>query len=124
MAKVVKNEYPPPPGQIISVLPSNNLDVSETFYNRLGFNRPSEEKKGKGEEDSFRMLANGQGGYLMLCQAMEDFLIPGKNPNGLYLYTEKVDDMAAEFSVKERLGGNWSPHLDSVRTHRVIIRRS
>ena len=38
-----------------------------------------------------------KGGYPHLTDAVEGWLVPGRNPFGLYLYLEDVDSLAAEF---------------------------
>src|SRR3954470_2671459 len=88
---------PTPSGVMIAILPCSSLDASERFYNRLGFARP--DSKGPAPEwaDTYRMLSNGKGGYLHLTDAAEDWLVPGRNPFGLYLYSEDVDALAVEF---------------------------
>ncbi len=35
-----------PSDVMTAILPCNNLDVSEPFYNRLGFERPDSERQG------------------------------------------------------------------------------
>lgn len=92
-----------PTGLMIAILPCNDLDVSERFYRRLGFARMDGEKR-RGEPDTYRMLGNGKGGYLHLTDAVEGWLVPGRNPFGLYLRIEEVDDLAAEFA-NELVGG-------------------
>jgi catechol 2,3-dioxygenase-like lactoylglutathione lyase family enzyme len=77
-------------GSLVAILPCNDLDASERFYNRLGFARRDE----AGDAD-YRILANGAGGHLHLTRAVEDWLVPGRNPFGLYLYVEDVDGVAA-----------------------------
>jgi len=86
-----------PAHALIAILPCNDLDASEDFYNRLGFARPESERPAKGEEDSYRMLSDGKGGHLHLTDAVEGWLIPGRNPFGLYLYADDVDALAARF---------------------------
>jgi catechol 2,3-dioxygenase-like lactoylglutathione lyase family enzyme len=86
-----------PSGVMTAILPCNNLDASERFYNRLGFARSDRERPAPGEADSYRLLCNGRGGYLHLTDAVEGWLVPGRNPFGLYLYLEDVDALAAEF---------------------------
>ncbi|MGA8177556.1 MAG: glyoxalase, partial [Pseudolabrys sp.] len=74
-------------GTVIAILPCNDLDASERFYARLGFvriERPAEECK------TYRMLSNGKG-RLHLTTAVEGWLVPGRNPFGLYFYMEDVD---------------------------------
>jgi catechol 2,3-dioxygenase-like lactoylglutathione lyase family enzyme len=87
-----------PPHGLTAILPCNDLDASEAFYNRLGFTRPDADRPAAGEEDSYRMLSDGQGGFLHLTDAVEGWLVPGRNPFGLYLYSEDVDRLAAGFA--------------------------
>ncbi len=93
-----------PSGALTAILPCNDLDVSERFYNRLGFTR-SGHRPPPGEADTYRMLSNGSGGYLHLTDAVQGWLVPGKNPFGLYLYLEDVDALAAKFG-SEIIGKN------------------
>ena len=86
-------------GLLTAILPSNDLDASERFYNRLGFSRPDSQRPAAGESDTYRMLSNGKGGYLHLTDAVEGWLVPGKNPFGLYLHLEDVDAVAREFQT-------------------------
>lgn len=82
---------------LTAILPCNDLEASEAFYNRLGFSRPDADRPGAGEEGSYRILSDGRGGALHLTDAVEGWLIPGHNPFGLYLYSEEVDRLAAAF---------------------------
>ena len=77
---------------LTAILPCNNLDASEAFYNRLGFTRAD-----GGAWSDYRILADGKGGHLHLTPAVEGWVVPGSNPFGLYLYTEDVDQLAASF---------------------------
>ena len=79
--------------RLTAILPCNDLDASEAFYNRLGFHRP----EGAGTYEEYRMLSDGKGGEIHLQPAVKDWLVPGRNPFGLYLYTEEVDALAAIF---------------------------
>jgi hypothetical protein len=87
-----------PSHALTAILPCNDLDVSEAFYNRLGFTRPDGKKPAAGEDDTYRILSDGKGGNLHLTDAVEGWLIPGRNPFALYLYTEDVDALAVEFA--------------------------
>jgi hypothetical protein len=71
------------------IVPSNDLDASEVFYQRLGFTRPDGP-----DYDGYRILADNKGGHLHLTQAVEGWVVPGRNPFGVYLYTEEVDRLA------------------------------
>lgn len=87
-----------PTHALIAILPCNNLDNSEAFYNRLGFQRPAGNQTTTSAEDTYRILEDGKGGSLHLTDAVTGWLIPGQNPFGLYLYTEEVDQLAATFA--------------------------
>jgi hypothetical protein len=79
--------------RMTAILPCNDLDRSEKFYQRLGFVH----RDGDG---GYRMLNDGKGGEIHLQQAEEGWLIPGRNPFGLYLYAEDVDVLAARMGCK------------------------
>jgi catechol 2,3-dioxygenase-like lactoylglutathione lyase family enzyme len=91
-----------PTHNLTAILPCNDLDASEAFYNRLGFTRPEADKPGPGEDDTYRMLSDGKGGEIHLTSAVKGWLVPGQNPFGLYLYTEDVDALAARFPTEMR----------------------
>lgn len=55
------------------------------------------------------MLSRGKGGYLHLTDAVEGWLVPGRNPFALYLYMEEVDALAAAFG-SEAVGKNGPEH--------------
>ena len=84
-------------GTVIAILPCNDLDASERFYGRLGFTR--NDRPAPGEPDTYRILSNGKG-QLHLTDAVEGWLVPGRNPFGLYFYMEAVEVWATEFRVK------------------------
>jgi catechol 2,3-dioxygenase-like lactoylglutathione lyase family enzyme len=83
-----------------AILPCNDLNASEAFYNRLGFTRPEEGRPADPAEDEYRILSDGKGAYLHLTRAVQGWLIPGRNPFGLYLSAENVDELAARFPGK------------------------
>ncbi len=87
-----------------AILPCNDLDASERFYNRLGLARRDDEKPAPGEPDTYRILGDGKGAHLHLTAAVPGWLVPGRNPFGLYLYIEDVDGVAERFAG-ELLGG-------------------
>jgi predicted lactoylglutathione lyase len=100
-----------PAHALTAVLPSNDLDVSEAFYNRLGFTRPANGRPAPGEDDSYRILADGKGAHIHLTAAVRGWLAPGRNPFGLYLQTEDVDGIAAAFAgeIVEKEGPSDKP---------------
>ena len=74
--------------RVVAIVPSNDLDASEAFYRRLGFEAVS-------NYGHYRILADGYGWHLHLTHSpgwprkVED------NPFGLYIYVEDVDAVAA-----------------------------
>jgi len=84
-------------GCLIAILPCNDPDASERFYNRLGFARSEDRTSAPGPSNPYRILSNNRGGHLHLTDAVEGWLVPGRNPFGLYLYVEDVDVLAREF---------------------------
>jgi catechol 2,3-dioxygenase-like lactoylglutathione lyase family enzyme len=92
----------PSSGTIVAILPCNDLDASERFYNRLGFVRRMES-----DDSDYRILSNDAGGNLHLTRAVTGWLVPGKNPFGLYLYLKDVDLLATAF--QDELSGRRGP---------------
>jgi catechol 2,3-dioxygenase-like lactoylglutathione lyase family enzyme len=88
-------------GTIVAILPCNDLDLSERFYRRLGFERI--ESSVSNEFPNYRMLSNGFG-QLHLATTVQGWLIPGRNPFGLYFYMEDVEAWAKEF--RDEILGN------------------
>jgi hypothetical protein len=93
-------------GSLVAILPCNDLDASERFYNRLRFVRRDD-----AVHADYRILSNAAGGHLHLTPAVEGWLVPGRNPFGLYLYVEDVDGLAA--AVKDVWLGQRGPEHKS-----------
>ena len=74
---------------VVAIVPSSDLDASEAFYRRLGFEVAS-------DYGHYRILADGRGWHLHLNH------MPGwprhieDNPFGLYLYVDDVDALAEQ----------------------------
>ena len=79
--------------RMTAILPCNDLDRSAAFYRHLGFEQI-------GGDDGYRMLSDRKGAELHLNKAVEGWLIPGRNPFGLYLYVENVDDLAGRLGCQ------------------------
>jgi hypothetical protein len=77
--------------QLTAILPCTDLNAAQLFFERLGFLR-------EGGPDDYRMLRDAFGGRIHLNPAVEGWLIPGRNPFGLYLYRKHVDALAAAFA--------------------------
>lgn len=91
--------------RVTAILPCNDLDAAQRFFERLGFTRDD------GSPDDYRMLSDGHGGDIHLNPALPGWLTPGRNPFGLYLYRENVDALAAAFAdeIIEREGASDKP---------------
>jgi len=81
---------------LVAIIPCNDLDASEAFYARLGFTQ----RPGERRHSEYRILSDGQGGEIHLTTAVDGWLVPGRNPFGVYFYTENVDVLAAAFDRK------------------------
>lgn len=75
--------------RMIAVLPTNNLKTSVEFYGLLGLVPKDDEFY-----EEYQILIDGYGGELHLTRAPEGWLIPDKNPCGVYFYSENVDELA------------------------------
>ena len=77
-----------PTHHIAAILPCSDLEASTAFYALLGLSVVS-------DYGSYRLLADGKGWQLHLTnETPEGWLVPGQNPFGLYLHTERVDALA------------------------------
>jgi hypothetical protein len=76
--------------RLTAILPCNDVDQAQAFFERLGFSR-------KDSPDDYRMLEDGLGGYIHLTCAVDGWVVPGRNPFGLYLYRQDVDGLATAF---------------------------
>jgi hypothetical protein len=55
----------------------------------LGFSRLVDQSY-----EDYRLLSDGDGGELHLNRAVEGWVVPGRNPFGVYIYTPKVEAFA------------------------------
>jgi predicted lactoylglutathione lyase len=76
-----------------AILPCNDVVKSRAFYEKLGF-------AVTGDWGDYMILAHPCGAALHLNKAVEGWLIPGRNPFGLYFYIEDVDAVAAAVGAK------------------------
>lgn len=72
-----------------AIIPCNDLDAAEAWWNRLGFSRPADQ-----DYEGYRMLSDADGCEIHLNQAVAGWVIPGHNPFGIYLYTRRVEALA------------------------------
>jgi len=81
-----------PPHCIVAIVPCNDIEASTAFYRRLGLSV-------RGDHGSYRILGDDNGWLLHLSsQSPEGWVVPGRNPNGIYLYLEDVDGLAGRLS--------------------------
>ena len=103
----------------VAIVPSSDLDASEAFYRRLGFDVTS-------DYGHYRILTDGRGWHLHLT------LSPGwprhveDNPFGLYLYVDDVDTVAdAELELRIEEGSPnakpWGTYELAVRDHSGLL---
>ena len=96
----------------IAIIPTSNLDLSETFYRRLGFEVTS-------DYGYYRILADDRGWRLHLTHApgwprnIED------NPFGLYLYVDDVDAVADR--VRDLIIEKGSPNAKPWGTYEFAV---
>ena len=77
---------------LVAILPCTDIAVSTEFYGRLGLAVHSDHGR-------YRILSDGKGWLLHLSsEGPPGWVVPGRNPNGLYLYLEDVDDLASRLS--------------------------
>jgi catechol 2,3-dioxygenase-like lactoylglutathione lyase family enzyme len=73
---------------LVAILPCTDIDASTEFYGRMGLSVQSDHGR-------YRILSDGKGWLLHLSsEAPQGWVVPGRNPNGLYLYREDVDGLA------------------------------
>ena len=87
--------------QASSILPCNDIDVTQAFYERLGFALVA-------GDQGFRIMADGKGWQLALRPAEHGWVIPDRNSHGIYLYCEDVDAVADR--VRELIVEKGAPH--------------
>ena len=75
----------------VAILPCNDLDRSQAFYERLGFEATSVYP-----HHGYRILHDSRGASIHLTQTEPGWVIPERNAHGLYLYAENVAALAAE----------------------------
>ncbi|OHD08841.1 VOC family protein [Sphingopyxis sp. RIFCSPHIGHO2_12_FULL_65_19] len=86
-----------PRHHIAAILPCSDLDASTAFYERLGLSVVS-------DHGTYRLLEDGKGWQLHLTnESQPTWPERDQNPFGLYLYSERVDELAE--AVRERILG-------------------
>jgi len=73
----------------IAIVPCTDLDAAEQWWQRLGFTRPADQGF-----DDYRILTDEAGSEVHLGRSTPDWLVSGRNPFGIYVYTPRVDVLA------------------------------
>lgn len=97
---------------IVAILPSSNLEASELFYKRLGFQVVS-------DYGHYRILADGRGWHLHLPKVEGWPRNPEENPFGLYLYVDDVDAVAQR--VRELIIEKGTPNRKPWGTYEFAV---
>ena len=79
----------PPLTAALAVVPCNDLVEARAFWARLGFSVA-------GDHGDYVIL-EGNGTELHLTRAVEGWVVPGRNPFGVYLRADDVDGLAERF---------------------------
>ncbi|HZV21302.1 MAG TPA: glyoxalase [Hyphomicrobiales bacterium] len=77
----------------VAILPVSDMAAAQRFFERLGL-RPMDDFG-----DEYAILVDGRGWQVHLKRAAPSFL-KSSTPFGLYLYTQEVDQLAAQFGVR------------------------
>jgi catechol 2,3-dioxygenase-like lactoylglutathione lyase family enzyme len=84
-----------PAHSAVPIIPCNDLDASQRFYEELGFR---EVNPSAGYRSEYRILEDGEGGAIHLQPAVPGWVIPGRNPYGVYIATSRLPQIAAKFN--------------------------
>lgn len=98
--------------QCVAIVPCGDLDASEAFYRRLGFEVSS-------DYGAYRILEDGSGGQVHLNHVAgwpEDI---EHNPFGLYLYVDDVDAVANQ--VRELIIEAGDPSMKPWGTYEFAV---
>ena len=97
----------------VAILPVSDMPAAQRFFERLGF-------RAEYSDEAYIILDDGKGWQLHLKKAGPSFLKPA-TPVGLYLYTEEVDRLAAEFR-EEILEPSKEPEEKEWGTYEFTLR--
>jgi catechol 2,3-dioxygenase-like lactoylglutathione lyase family enzyme len=81
-----------PTHSVVAIVPCNDLDESQAFYEKLGFLATA-----RYDAHGYRILHDSQGASIHLTQAPPGWVIPGQNSHGLYLYSANLEELARTF---------------------------
>ncbi len=76
----------------VAIIPCNDLDASQRFYERLGFTATAVYP-----HQGYRILHDQLGASIHLTHTEPGWVVPERNAHGIYLYSENVEALAKEF---------------------------
>lgn len=82
----------------VAIVPCEDLDASQQFYERLGFKVTTAYL-----HQGYRILHDTLGASIHLTLAESGWVIPDRNAHGIFLYSESVDALAKEFGTQADL---------------------
>ena len=78
----------------VAIIPTQDLDESQAFYERLGFALTS-----RYDAQGYRILRDSAGASVHLTEVDSGWIDPDRNAHGIYFYSKDVDAIAAEFGL-------------------------
>jgi catechol 2,3-dioxygenase-like lactoylglutathione lyase family enzyme len=75
----------------VAIVPCNDLDESQAFYERLGFQLTADYPL-----HGYRILHDSRGASIHLTRVEPGWVIPERNAHGIYLYSEDVEALASK----------------------------
>lgn len=104
-----------PAPAVVAVVPCNDLDAAEAWWNRLGFKQQAGQKY-----EDYRMLSDDAGASIHLTGAVEGWVVPGRNPFAVYIYTPRVDELA-KVAADAMIGKSCTPEHTSWGMYEISL---
>ena len=97
---------------VMPILPCNDIDKTQAFYERLGF-------AVVGGDSGFRILSDGRSWRIALRHAEHGWVIPDRNSHGIFLRTDDVDAVADR--VRDIIVEKGAPHAKPWGTYEFAV---
>ena len=79
----------------VAIIPCNDLDESQAFYERLGFEATS-----VFPAQGYRIMHDASGATIHLTAVEPGWVVAERNAHGLYFYSKEVDALAEAFGTR------------------------
>jgi catechol 2,3-dioxygenase-like lactoylglutathione lyase family enzyme len=79
----------------VAIVPCSDLQVSQAFYERLGFTATSIY-----DAHGYQILHDAKGASLHLTRVEPGYVDPKRNAHGIYFYSEDVQTLAARVGCR------------------------